>query len=197
MLVLLLAGCSLAPGANTGDTRLWTANWADHLVYQSVSADALGAGGSDTAADPTTRFDATLVATGATWALSLNTTDDSGAVGDRVRAVTFSTETGLSVTEVDGVALDPAVVLLPATWDEGASVASGDYTATTDPLAAAVTWYGTFQDVATVRVSGPAGDPLAGVLRFAPDVGLVQFALGDVAGDLVWYDPAATAAQDE
>jgi hypothetical protein len=196
MLVLLLAACTPVAGTNAGDTRVWTSNWADHLVYQSVAVDTLGAGGSDTAADPTARLDATLVATGAEWALSLRAADDAG-LGDIVRELTFSTDKGLAVTQVDGAVLDPAVVLLPATWDEGAAVVSGDYTATTDPLAAAVTWYGTFADVVTVRVSGPAGDPLAGLLRFAPDVGLVQFALGDTAGDLVWYDPAATAAADE
>lgn len=196
MLWMLLGCDGLSTGINAGDTRIWTANWSDHLVYQSVDAASLGGGGSDTAALGTSQMDAVLAASGSEWAFSARALSESG-VGETLRELTFSTADGLSVTQVEGVALDPAVVLLPANWEEGAAVTSGAYTTTTDPLADAVTWYGTFAKVVTVRVEGPAGDPLAGILRFAPDVGLVQFALGTVAGDLAWYDPSAEAGASE
>lgn len=188
---LLLLGCSNQIVGPLEATP-WTANWSQHLVYRSVDADGVATGGSDTAAAVESRLDGAVEADGDTRRLVVRTLGDEGT-GETLRELVFSTADGLSVTEVDGAPLDPAVVLLGATWDEGEAVTSGDHTATTEPIGPVVTWYGSFADAVTVRVEGPASSALAGTLRFAKGVGLVQFGLGDVGGDLVWYDPTAVA----
>ena len=185
-MLLTLFACA---GGDALDANLnaatWSDGWSTHLVWRAAAES------TDTAAAADPTMDGALAAeAAATRTLTVRALDDAGP-GATLRAFTFDTTDGLAVSAVDGAPLDPPVILLPTAWKEGDAVTSGAFTATAEPLADIVTWYGTFTDVATVQVSGPADSPVAGTLRFASGVGLVQFALPGLEGDLVWYDPAA------
>lgn len=193
MLALFLIGCGTEIGGPL-DAAPWTTGWSRHLVYRSVGPDGVESGGTDTAAAVEERLDGALDADGDSLRLVVRALTDDGT-GDTLRELVFATTDGLAVTEADGAPLDPPVVLLGATWSEGEVVASGDHSVTVEPIGAVVTWYGSFADGLTLRVEGPPASPLAGTLRFAKGIGLVQFGLGDLGGDLAWYDPTNVGAE--
>jgi len=185
LLLLFLAckGGEATTAQSSADS--WTGGWTGHIVYREVGGDPEG--DVDTAGTLSGLLQVEIADDGATRSLGVRR-GDTWADGEDVLAMELSTAGGLSVTSVDGAAVDPPVVLLADPFVSGQSQKSGSTTTTPHTVEGLVTWYGTIPEALEITIDGPADSPITGVLRIAQRVGPVQFVLGDLAGDLAWYE---------
>ena len=179
----LLAACSGDGGGPVGSvsTSAWLPPWADRLLYREVDPAALDEA-IDTGAEAGEILQIEVTGTSPTWTLEVRR-GETWASAEPVVAWELRAAGSLTLEAIDGVALDPAPVLLGETYQTGEAVETGQWTATTAWLESQTTWYGTFADVLEVRVDGPT----TGIFRFEADVGPVQWAWGEVGADLAWY----------
>lgn len=182
MWFLALVACS-GGGADGGlSSSTYLPPWASHLEYQAVDAAALD-GGEDTATPLSHVVHIGVTGANDTWTWEVRD-GDTYATANTVLTLGVSTASGLVITSVDGAQLSPALTLVSASYTDNEAVASGDYSATPNYLDALTTWYGVFDHVLDIEVSGPT----VATFRMAAGVGPVQFAWGDLAGDLAWYE---------
>lgn len=183
MWFLLLVACGekeTTSGNLSGD--LYAPPWAAHLIYREAEVDELSEG-VDTAEPLNHKLH--LMPTGSDPEYQLEFRDgETWGSADELMTWTLSTDGGLTLTAIDGEALDPPVLLVGSAYEADAAVSSGEWRTTPSRVEALTTWYGTFEDVLEVRVDGP----VIGELRFAQGVGLVQFTWNDLAADLAWYE---------
>lgn len=182
MWFLALVACSGGGAGGNLSASTYLPPWASHLMYESVDPAALE-GAEDTAAPLAHVMHLGVSGTGDDWTWALSE-GDNYATASPVMEFGISTADGLAITSVDGAALSPALVLLPATYAVEEPYSSGDYRATASHIDTLTTWYGVFEDVLGIEVSGPT----VATFRMAEGIGPVQFAWGDVAGDLAWYE---------
>jgi hypothetical protein len=177
-------GCSGGGGGSGGarDGNAFASPWAEELLYRPAAVSSLEE--LDEALDTgeaagTVHHAWTEVGDGGTrWWVS--------DVDDRTGAAYLDLRfdgAGLQLVAAPDTLATP-IVLLPASFDDGQSVQSGDVTATITWIDSLNTWYGTFTHVVQVDLSG--GSP-TGQLRFAEGVGVIQFSVGVTSGDLAWY----------
>ena len=157
--------------------------WAEHLEYRDVAPADLDAG-VDTAGALGDLLHIGTSGADTSWSLDVR----RGAAWETAEAVLSldlsSADGGLTLTAVDGVALDPVVVLVGQSFKEGETVQSGDWTTSAARVDAVTTWYGTVEDALEITVSGPT----TGLFRLGAGLGPAQWSWDSLAGDLAWYE---------
>lgn len=184
LLVALLAACSGGAGGPGGarDGDAYSPPWASQLFYRQLfvsSLDDMDAA-LDTGADAGTIHYAWTEEgdSGTRWWVS----DADDRAGTPYLDLTFSGKGVQLVAAPD--ALGTPVVLLDSSFKDGDTVTTAGLTAQVTFIESLTTWYGTFNDVVQVDLSG--GTP-SGQLRFAEGIGVIQFSIGETAGDMAWY----------
>jgi len=167
----------------------YSEDWVSTLSYRSLDAGELdGEGSTDTGAS----IDEWLhlsVSDGGDGRLLILSLGDDLAESVELARMQLSTDGALRIRSIDGVEQDPEIVLLERNFTDGGSVESGDWTATTTMRPQQSTWYGSFEFVVDVELTGPESPSSLSRIRLARNVGPVQFTWGEVSGDLAWYDP--------
>ena len=181
MWFLALIACSGGGSSGTLPASTYLPPWATHLEYEEVDATALD-GIEDTSTTLAHILHIGVSGDGDSWTWEVREGDDY-ATASTVLTLGLSTASGLEITSVDGTDLSPTLTLLSANYTVDEAVASGDSSAKPTRLDTLNTWYGTFSNVVDIEVSGPT----VATFKMAEGIGPVQFAWGDVAGDLAWY----------
>lgn len=184
LLVALLTGCSKTGGGAGGarDGSAYGPPWASQLFYRPLFVSSLSEmdDALDTGADADTIHYSWTEESGDDTRWWVSETDDRSSTP--YLDMTFSGK-GVQLVATPSVLATP-IVLLESSFADGDATTTGDVTATVTFIESLPTWYGTFEDVVQIDLSG--GTP-SGQLRFAEGIGILQFSIGATAGDMAWY----------
>lgn len=156
--------------------------WPEHLVYRQVAPDEVGAS-IDTAEELDEIFHVLVTGESPTWTFEIRS-GDNVLTAEPVETLTFTLQDGFGISAATSQTLSSPLLLLSSPFNYDEPIVSGDWTATPTIAEYATTWYGVFNDVVDVQVSGP----INARFRLDKDMGPVQWIWGDLAGDLAWYE---------
>jgi hypothetical protein len=188
---LSLAACGGAntPSGGSFSHDNYSESWAASLRYRSVAAEELDSEGSTDTGAPLAEVLSLEVSDGGGGRLVVWSIGDDPAESIELSQMQLETDGLLAIRSVNGIAMEPEIVLLERNFSSGDVVQSGDWTASVEVLPELSTWYGSLDLVVEVSIEGPQGHSGPNLIRLAQDIGPVQLSWGDYAGDLAWYDP--------
>ena len=182
MILLLALACSGTNGVKGLSATDYLPPWPEHLVFRSVNPDSFSES-IDTASEVEEVLHMTITGADPDWTLSI-LSGENLATATLVQTLSLSSADGLAITGADDQTYSTPVVLLESRFEFDTPVSSGGWTTTATYEENLVTWYGSFHDLVDVKVEGD----VTGEFRFDTDLGPVQWAWGDLAGDLAWYE---------
>lgn len=156
--------------------------WPEHMVFRQVKPGELD-GGIDTAEELDEIFHVLVTGEDPTWTFEIRS-GDNVATAETVETLTFALSEGFGISGAAEQQMASPLLLLSSPFNYDEPIVSGEWTATPTTAPSVTTWYGAFNDVVDVKVSGP----IEARFRLDLDLGPVQWVWGDLAGDLAWYE---------